>query len=983
MSTYKLSQSKGPSTRDLSAPTVPAAIANGGLRWADLQDPDSPVLVQVVLAPGTVFINDRIDLYWQKVPVATTPVKQEHLDVGVVTLPVFPSDILEHDDGPHILYYIATAVIGGGTTPSREATVEVKRLIPGGYDSDAGTEYINEDLAAPTGIPELINDEIAEQGLTVTIPVYINMAVGDRPQLDWGGQRLLHEPLTLEDVGKPVTFRVEKDVLILRPGPVNVRYEVRDKVNNWSKWSLSTITNVEAGDDLLAAPRVIDAINGTIDLAVLGDKDVRVQTPSYSDMNIDDEVVLTWAGETAEGVSVPVVQSTDVKEIGWPLDFDIPNEKVRAIAQGHAVVSYIVNPALGGPPKPSRRSPRIDVIGQTTNLPAPQVAGVIGDVLDPSTLPDNGATVTILANDLIKAGNSITLVWDGVTAGGTQLPYRDAFPVTGSMEGKDISRQISLTNITPLLNGSVTVSYVLSKEGVELPSDLVPLKIKSQSAQLPIPTIDFAQGDALNPDDVPASGTFVRINYSPMETSDRIEVQWDGVLDFTDFFPVPATWNNKEVVFPITKDYVDLNIGQTVEVYYTVTRAGVLLPASIKQPLLIGSALDLPVPSVKEAVGNSLEPIAAKDRLTVVVPHYTGMDGADKLTVTWAGTSGEGSYTSPTPIPVGTVGIKEIEILKSVVAFNLEKSVTVTYGVSRGDAEPKPSQPLTLSVLAIEDGNAELPKPHITEATENQTVLDLSTFEGDPTITVAPWPLIAEGQKVWLRMRGIKGGREYVIPLCTASGVGSGEVGAGLSKAVPRADLELLDDASSCTVELLVAFNESSGESEAVTFPVLPVTVKIGPVTKYEDFSDWGGTPPQHPVLAKEYILPNSGLGVIFVIDCGINKEGGNFSSEITIWGVNYADIGRRSDLIRINFGRAYRVSLMVTVDVGAGSNYATMAFYTPEDKLLDSVKISATQEVTYDPLPGEVIGYVDFDMEAWTTATCSVDNISWVISSS
>ena len=673
MSTYKLSQSKGPSTRDLSAPTVPAAIANGGLRWADLQDPDSPVLVQVVLAPGTVFINDRIDLYWQKVPVATTPVKQEHLDVGVVTLPVFPSDILEHDDGPHILYYIATAVIGGGTTPSREATVEVKRLIPGGYDSDAGTEYINEDLAAPTGIPELINDEIAEQGLTVTIPVYINMAVGDRPQLDWGGQRLLHEPLTLEDVGKPVTFRVEKDVLILRPGPVIVRYEVRDKVNNWSKWSLSTITNVEAGDDLLAAPRVIDAINGTIDLAVLGDKDVRVQTPVYSGMNTDDEVVLTWAGETAEGVGVPVVQSTEVKEIGWPLDFDIPNEKVRAIAQGHAVVSYIVNPALGGSPKPSRRSPRIDVIGQTTNLPAPQVAGVIGDVLDPSTLPDNGATVTILANDLIKAGNTITLVWDGVTAGGTQLPYRDAFPVTGSMEGKDISRQISLTNITPLLNGSVTVSYVLSKEGVELPSDLVPLKIKSQSAQLPIPTIDFAQGDALNPDDVPASGTFVRINYSPMETSDRIEVQWDGVLDFTDFFPVPATWNNKEVVFPITKDYVDLNIGQTVEVYYTVTRAGVLLPASIKQPLLIGSALELPggsggLPEVKwtEQVemldpyeGNyMLDKPMSLDGQVVEIPYYENKKDRDLIAYEYISCAG-GFLGDGTPVEVDVTKVSD------------------------------------------------------------------------------------------------------------------------------------------------------------------------------------------------------------------------------------------------------------------------------------------------------------------------------------
>ena len=355
------------------------------------------------------------------------------------------------------------------------------------------------------------------------------------------------------------------------------------------------------------------------------------------------------------------------------MDFDIPNEKVRGIAQGHVVVSYIVNPAIGGQPKPSRRSPRLDVIGQTMNLPEPQVAGVIGGVLDPSTLPNNGATVTILANDLIKVGNTITLVWDGVTAVGTQLPYRDAFPVTGSMEGKDISRQIPLSNITPLLNGSVIVSYVLNKEGVALPSDLLSLQIKSLGAQLPIPTIDFAQGDALNPDDVPASGTYVRINYSPMETSDRIDMYWESVHDFADFFPVPVNWNNKEVVFPITKDYVDLNSGQTVEVFYTVTRAGVLLPGSIKQPLLIGSALELPggsggLPEVKwtEQIemlppynGNfMLDKPLSLDGQVVEIPYYENKKENDLIEYEYISCAG-GFLGNGTPVEVAVTKVTD------------------------------------------------------------------------------------------------------------------------------------------------------------------------------------------------------------------------------------------------------------------------------------------------------------------------------------
>ena len=673
MSTYKLSQSNGPSTRALSPPTVPAAIANGGLRWADLQDPESPVSVQVVLAPDTVFINDRIDLYWQEVAVATTTVKQEQLDVGVVTLPVLPRDILEHDDGPHILYYIATAAIGGGTSPSRDATVEVKRLIPGGYDSDAGTEYINENLAAPTGIPELIDDAMAEVGITVTVVAYQNMAAGDRLQLDWGGQRLLHDPLVDSQVGQPVTFLVTKDTLVAAPGPVVVRYEVRDKVNNWSKWSLSAQTDVEAGGDLLAAPRVVDAVGGIIDLAVLGEKDAHVQTPPYPDMESGDSVVLTWQGETAEGVAIPVIQSHDVlgDEVGWPLDFYIPNDKVRTIAQGQAVSTYKVTPVTGQP-IPSRRT-TTRVIGKVALFPPPTVQGAVGGVLDPADLPSTGAILTILASDLIKPGNFISLLWDGVTAGGTSLPYHDDFPVTGSMEGGPIDRPIPLVNITPLLNGTATASFILMKDGAQLPSDSQVVQIKSQDAYLPIPTIDFAEGDTLDPANVPVSGTRVRINYAPMQSNDRVDIHWDGLLDYTDFFPVPAGWGNKEVSFAISKNYVDLNKDQTVQVFYTVTRAGVLLPASIKQPLSIGSALELPggsggLPEVKwtEQI-EMLEPyegqymldkILSLDGQVVEIPFYENKKENDLITYEYVSCEG-GFLGTGTPVEVAVTKVSD------------------------------------------------------------------------------------------------------------------------------------------------------------------------------------------------------------------------------------------------------------------------------------------------------------------------------------
>ncbi|MHC8370641.1 hypothetical protein ACYZT2_07480 [Pseudomonas sp. MDT1-85] len=819
----------------LSPPGIPSAVANGGLRWQDLNDPSSPVQVQIVLQPGTVQLNDLVDLYWQGLWAASDTVNPDHLSTGVITLSVTPAYILEHPDGLHTFNYIVTAAIGSQTETSPDGTVKVKRLLPGGNTGDdAGTEYINENLRAPTGIPALIDDAIAERGITVTIGVYDNMAVGDRIQLDWGGQRLTRPALTAPEVGQPVTFRVEKATLIAAPGQVIVRYDIRDEVNNWSRWSLHASTDVEAGENLLAAPRVIDAVNGIIDLARLGDQAARVQTPVYTErMDLGDHVRLTWTGYTAEGLPVEEVLDKQVQsgDIGWPLDFDIPNDKVRAIAQGYAVVRYQVTP-LTGSPRQSRRT-TVNVIGQVEQLPAPSVAGVVGDVLDPSTLPPEGALVRIEKHGLIEAGDTILLLWDGKTAGGNSVPHTIPISVTGSGADNGIERRVPLIYITPLQGGTVTVSYTLTKSGGEtLPSNQLPLQVKSLGVQLPKPSIDYAQGDTLDPEAVPADGTTVRVNYSPMETTDRIDVHWDGVLDFTDYFPVPANWGNKEVAFPVAKTYVDMNKDQTVQVFYTVTRGGQKLPDSVKQPLLIGSAVELEPPSIKEASGNSLNPFAAKDTLTAVVPAYDNMIGT-QLSVTWTGTAGGGSHTTA-PIPVTTQGPRDIPLPNSVVAFNLNKPVTVTYTVIR-NGTPKTSKPLTLAVLPIAQEDPALGTPLITQAANDGAgpELDVSQLTANATLRVNSWPLIALKQYVWLQLEGTNA--DESVYTRTFWQPPNGQTNATWisqgywTQSILLTDLKNLKDGSQLKTVFKAGLGGSQVVGEAVTFPVRSYTVKATP----------------------------------------------------------------------------------------------------------------------------------------------------------
>lgn len=253
--------------------------------------------------------------------------------------------------------------------------------------------------------------------------------------------------------------------------------------------------------------------------------------------------------------------------------------------------------------------------------------------------------------------------------------------------------------------------------------------------------------------------------------------------------------------------------------------------------------LDLPPPRVKEALGNSLDPVDAKDTLTVVV-RYHDMLPTDLLSVTWAGTAGAGSHTTDAE-EVGTVGEKEVPIPVAVLAFNLGKTVTVSYTVTRNNrATTTPSDPLLLNVRDI--AQSDLPTPLIPEAANGGAgpELDLASYAGDANVTVVPWPLIAIDQKVWLYCEGTKtDGTRHTITLQTATSLTADEVRVGLSRPVPQGQLQLLRDRSDLNVVLQVTFNKSPDITEVISFPlrtysIRSVVLETPLITSVKDPSD-------------------------------------------------------------------------------------------------------------------------------------------------
>ncbi|WP_277761536.1 hypothetical protein [Pseudomonas sp. A34-9] len=158
-----------------------------------------------------------------------------------------------------------------------------------------------------------------------------------------------------------------------------------------------------------------------------------------------------------------------------------------------------------------------------------------------------------------------------------------------------------------------------------------------------------------------------------------------------------------------------------------------------------------PLSIIESRPDGLLDPQAARYSLTVKID-FDWQTG-DSLTITWAGTAGSGSYTSPR-IPIG--GFQrpfQTHIDNLLVAFNLEQTVIVTYTLYRGTELPVTSQPLALYITRINQLN--LPRPFIRQADNDGqggelNVSDLSEF----TLRTNAWLLGRRGQFFWLNING-------------------------------------------------------------------------------------------------------------------------------------------------------------------------------------------------------------------------------------
>ncbi|WP_095092409.1 hypothetical protein [Pseudomonas sp. Irchel 3A5] len=694
---------------------------SGGLGNADLADPTKAVPMLAILGTSTAE-DDFAELFWDGVVIDDFPISQNQVDNGRISFKPLP---LEIPDNPAAqVFYRIRFGLGGNPDDSPIREVRVKRTVPGNPDPNNTTPTINENLVPPEGVPPLID---TSRNLDVTVPPWLLMAEGDVLTLYWGGNRfaMKQPPLPAAQVGKPQVVTVLSQTLIDAGDSekLQVNYDIRDVVGNWSLLSLPAFTNVQVDPSAPAAPRVVDAdTNLEIDLDKLGARDVRVETPAYTGIALTDNVTLVWEGQTAEGNPVvPVLPDKPVENIGFGPYFDIPNKSVVDIAGGHALVYYKVAPAAGGPLRRSR-SVTVAVVGDAALLLKPILEEAVGTVIDPDD-------VAVDAHVIIKPytgkgpGDVIYLTWEGKALNGQAYTYTDDYDVGRGEENDDYVFLVPKANLVPLPNGTLTLSYKVKLfTGNLRPSDPADYSVAGTVQLLPKPTVENAPGDILDPD--LHDRTVVHINGATalLKRRDEVIAYWTGAPgtgSATKDFLVAS--DNQNLSWSIVPPLVESNRHRSVAVRYEVRRYAGAQDKSAVRTLQVKAIL--PLPDILEDDAAHVVDIANLTKVTVRVPDY-GMVTSDTVMVRWQGVRQRDTNIRPVGSPPQAI---EFDIPILWAQENLDKAVTVTYSYGRGVDPVVISPPQPITIINSQTGlNLIRPTVPAASAQGNPEVLDFS-----------------------------------------------------------------------------------------------------------------------------------------------------------------------------------------------------------------------------------------------------------------
>ncbi|WP_259645068.1 hypothetical protein [Pseudomonas cichorii] len=388
-------------------------------------------------------------------------------------------------------------------------------------------------------------------------------------------------------------------------------------------------------------------------------------------------------------------------------------------------------------------------LNQLDDLEKPTIPAALENGVLPIEYLDKPVIITFTVWEGARPGYMYQLIWNDMNAG----PQKT---ILNEVPGDKLTLEIPVALLT---EGVHSVAYETNN-----PESL----IKNRSAKTRLEIDRTAPGnpqlgpilfppfvdDGLTSPELELVHNVLRgsiASYSGMKEGDVIRTYWNRI-------PGPITMVNKDdmglqrVNVDFVRSFLETIGDIEAPVYYTVTdQAGnVSMDSEARQVKLQLSVLPpLPLPIVKEANGDTLDPANTINGATVQIGTAASLAVNDRITVQWQGP--KGSDTEEKIITSADVGrIQELLFSAALVNANAGQTIHVFYTVNRTNGVVQQSEPLALKVV---DTRIELPAPTMDSVGADGVVIPSKIPESGAIVRVA-YKGMSTGDSVVVNWRG-------------------------------------------------------------------------------------------------------------------------------------------------------------------------------------------------------------------------------------
>lgn len=300
------------------------------------------------------------------------------------------------------------------------------------------------------------------------------------------------------------------------------------------------------------------------------DLPLTVTIPPYLNMAASDELVVSWNGKAH---TLPLIQDQDV---GQATTWRVPAELADA-AGDEVLIRYHISDIVANSSKWSPHSVYRPGPVRPPAPPAPWVEGTVDDAGQVVSLEDlDGCDLPVIAEQHGgRAGDVLTLHWEGMTTSGRSVRYQ----APGSMVKRptqSIRVDVPWRVVAPVAgNQSMTWYTIESKDGSLLRSMDRSLHVQGALPVLSAPQVPVAAGDRLDPENIGGSLAISIPPWQWMADDDRCQLQWVGTTSsgaVTTYHDEQAVNEDEPVTFSVPAGHVRQLDGGRLRLRYVILR---------------------------------------------------------------------------------------------------------------------------------------------------------------------------------------------------------------------------------------------------------------------------------------------------------------------------------------------------------------------------------------------------------------------------